>query len=243
MKEHEQKEFERLQRLADELDRHPATIQQREKEAAETLAKRKAATDRIEALNIDMAACGVIDREIDELILTLADMDKEREKVKNQINQKRGFLMREKSGIEGEIRREQQILLSCYDLAIDEAITFFNEKLNWLRSPGRITHVKTGSETNIFTEKVTVKEESNVDAINSALRYCQDAIKILEAMKLCPAVDLPGIEALKAGIPSIEIYKQVEGERPMTKGPDVGFLARMAHDLDLNIQRLLTKRI
>lgn len=49
MTESEKKEFERLQRLADKLDKHPATIQQREKEAAETLAKRKAAADRIEA--------------------------------------------------------------------------------------------------------------------------------------------------------------------------------------------------
>lgn len=240
MTENEKKEFERLQRLADELDKHPATIQQREKEAAETLAKRKVASDRIEALNIDMAACGVIEREIDEMVCQLKALDADREKLVSQIKGKRYFLSVEKAGIEGEIRHETTILLSSHDKAIDEAITFFREKLDYLRSPGRISFNAVGSERNIFTEKVTVRGQSNVEAVNDALLYCRKAIYILENMKTEPELDLLAIEKLKNEIPDINKFVDLEGERPLEKPVDPGFLQKMRQEMDARIARLLT---
>lgn len=240
MTESEKKEFERLQRLADELDKHPATIQQREKEAAEILSKRKAASDRIEALNIDMAACGVIEREIDEMVCQLKALDADREKLVSQIKGKRYFLSVEKAGIEGEMRHETTFLLNSYDKAIDEAITFFREKLDYLRSPGRISFIAGGSERDIFTEKITMRGQSNAAAVKEALLYCQKAIYILENMKTEPEIDLPAIEKLKKEIPDIDVYIDVEGERPIEKPPDPGFLHKLRQEMDARIARLLT---
>ena len=240
MTEQEQKEYERLKSLADALDKHPATIQQRRKEAADILEKRKAAAARIEALNIDMAACGVIAREIDEMVCQLKALDADREKLVNQIKGKRYFLAVEKAGIEGETRHETTILLNSHDKAIDEAITFFREKLDYLRSPGRISFNAVGSERNIFTEKVTVRGQSNAEAVKEALIYCRKAIYILESMKTEPEIDLPAIDKLKNEIPDINVYVDIEGERPIEKSPDPGFLRKVRQEMDARIARLLS---
>lgn len=243
MKEQERKELEKLETLLKETEAHPLIQKFKAEKAAETLVKRKAAADKIKDLELDLQACGVIQREIDELVLKLAAIDAERLELQNAINKKLSFMWREKSGVEGEIRHELEILYSCYDPAIDEAIIFFNKKLAWLRSPGRITHIKAGSESNLFTDTVTFKEESNAAAVRDSLKYCQDAIPALEKMKLTPEIDLPGIEALKAGIPRIDVYKEFEGERPMPKGPDAGFLAKIWKETNNRTAELLRKRV
>jgi hypothetical protein len=46
-----------------------------------------------------------------------------------------------------------------------------------------------------------------------------DAIKELKKMKLIPELDMPGIEALKAGIPRKDIYEEITGKKPMEKVP------------------------
>ncbi len=60
----------------------------------------------------------------------------------------------------------------------------------------------------------TVKVDSNAQAVHEAIKYCQGAITSLEKMKLTPELDLPGIEALKVGIPRIDIYTEVTWEKP-----------------------------
>lgn len=243
MKEHELEKIEKMEKLMAEVESNPEIIRQRKQVAEEVLAKRKAAAARIEDLKIEIEACGVIQGEIDELIKHLADLEKEKEKVKNQISQKRAFMWHEKSGAEGAIRGEEEILLSSYDPSIDEAIDFFRQKLDWLRSPGRISHNAAGSERNIFTEKIKYKDENNVAAIKDTLRYCQKSIQDIEVMKLSPEVDLQRIEEMKKGIPDINIYQEYEGEKPMPKGPDGSFLAKVWKDIDANIEWLLKKRI
>jgi len=59
--------------------------------------------------------------------------------------------------------------------------------------------------------------ESNVDAVNSALRYCMDAIKELEKMKLTPELDAERIQALKTGIPDISEMKETNWEKPLPR--------------------------
>lgn len=239
MKETERKELEKLETLLKETEAHPLIQKFKAEKAAETLEKRRAAAAKLEDLNLDLQATAIIEREIKTMLDRLAVMDAERLEFQNAIISKRSFMWREKSGTEGEIRREQEILYSCYDPAIDEAITFFNEKLDWLRSPGRITHVKAGSERNIFTEKVTVKEESNVNAVHAAVQYCQDAIPKLNEMKLLPEFNHDAIESLKTGIPSIDVLDGYEGERNLPKGPDGSLLAKMRQETHNRIEELL----
>jgi hypothetical protein len=47
------------------------------------------------------------------------------------------------------------------------------------------------------------------------------AIKELEGMKLTPALDLQKIEALKKGIPPIDVYTEYTGEKPMPGSVDM----------------------
>jgi len=212
MKEHERTTLEKAEKLAAELEKSPMLRKLREDEAAETLAKRKAAAARIEDLRGDLEATRYLEKEISDMTASLGELDKQRAKLVEEIGQKRYFRATERAGIEGAIRHEDEILLTSYPPEIDAGIEFFRNKLDELRGPGKISVNRIGAERNIFTERVTTRAENNVDAINEALQYCMDAIKTLEAMKLCPAVDLSGIEALKAGIPRIV-------PPPMNDGP------------------------
>jgi hypothetical protein len=84
---------------------------------------------------------------------------------------------------------------------------------------GRISINRTGGERNIFTDKVTIRAETNTEAIISAMEYCQAAITELENMKLAPAMDPARIEGLKAAIPPIDQYREYQAEKPMTPPP------------------------
>jgi hypothetical protein len=64
-----------------------------------------------------------------------------------------------------------------------------------------------------------VKEETNADAVHVAMKYCQAAIKELERMKLTPELEKVKIEEMKKEVPSIDVYSEVTGEKPMEKTP------------------------
>jgi len=241
MKENERAAFEKAEKLTTELEKSPLLKKLREDEAAETLKKRKAAADRIEDLRLDLEATGVIQKEIDDLVLKLAEFDADREKMKTAINEKVYFLAREKNGIGGEIRHEQEILYGCFDPAIDEAVQYFRDKLDELRKPGKIFRNSLGAERNIYTLTKKIREETNEAAILAAMRYCQDAISKLEEMKLVPALDTKKIESLKTGIPRIDVYTENENEKPMDKGPNPSFLAKIRQELDNKVDTLLRR--
>ena len=90
-----------------------------------------------------------------------------------------------------------------------------------LRKPGRISVNRLGAERNVFREKIEVREESNIDAVNSALQYCMAAIKELERIKLAPVLDIEKLDQLKRGIPNIEVYAERAAERSFPReNPD-----------------------
>lgn len=125
--------------------------------------------------------------------------------------------MRKKAGLESQIRLERNFLYDSYGSEIDETIEFFNERLDFLRSPGRISQGSIGSEQNLVSWTKQVLRESNLHAVLKALEYCQDAIRELEKMKLRPERDLQKIEKLKAGVPGIDEYQKFTGEKPMER--------------------------
>lgn len=218
MKEHEKKEMERLEELRKTIEASPLTQQIIAEKAAAIPATRQEATGKIEALQ----------KERDTVIPKLqADMEKEEAKylktndVLNASTEEwrtaRATLSSESQSFDSAISRQEQILIESADPLIDETIQFFRDKLDYLRSPGRISRIAGESEKNIITETKTVKEETNENVINSALQYCLAAIKELERMKLTPALDMEKIERMKAGIPSIDVYTEYQGEKPMKK--------------------------
>jgi len=243
MKEHEQKEFERMKKLADEMEKSPLTKKLRAEEARAILSKRSAAADKIKDLKLDLEATRIIQKDVDELNLKLAALDAEREKIKEAIAGKQYFMMSEKGGIEADIRQSEEILLRTYDTAIDDAISFFRDKLDYLRSPGRISNSKTGGERNIFTETVMLKEESNYPAIIKAINYCRACIDELEKMKLTPEFDMGKIEALKKGIPDINIFTENTNVKPLpgSKGVNPLHLFKSDSEMDWTIGKLMKK--
>ena len=241
MKEHERKEFKKLEELRQVIEASPLIKKINEDKASEILAQRTAAANKIENLNLDMAATRIIQKDIDEMNLKLAALDSEREEIKMAIVGKQYFMMNERSGIQGEIRHVEEILLRTYDTAIDDAINFFRDKLDYLRSPGRISHSNVGSDRNIFTETVKLKRESNYPAIIKAINYCRACIDELEKMKMEPALDLEKIEAIKKEIPDINIFTENTAVKPLPGSKD-NFLTYTMGKLDEKVKKIMGKR-
>jgi ATP-dependent protease HslVU (ClpYQ) peptidase subunit len=91
-----------------------------------------------------------------------------------------------------------------------------------------------GGEINIFTEKVTLKVESDIDAINSALQYCMAAIKALEMLKLSSALDIQKIEAMKKATPDINVFTEFTSEKPLPGSRGVNPLNLLKSDSQIN---------
>ncbi len=215
MKEQERKELERMEKLAGEIERNPLTKKFREEEAAAILAKRTEAAGKIGALRKEQA----------EVILRLqAELaGKEAKYLKAKADQDAALaeFRTAKAELSGEafqfdnvIRQQEAVLAETADPAIDAAIEFFRGKLDWLRSKGRISSRGMTVENNLIADTKTLTTETNKNAVLGALAYCQTAIKLLEALKLSPEFHIEGIQELKDGIPSIEVYVEVSGEKP-----------------------------
>lgn len=210
-----QADIERLEKLRKTVEASPLTKQALEAEAAETLARRKAAAARLTEIEAEAAA------RIPALIDDLAGKEAEQREheargrtIHATAAAARQALSRARLDYDGDKRQATAELLNTYDPRIDEAEKHFNERLEWLRQPGRTSRTGHKSEFNIFRMAYKTKQESNREAVLTALKYCQDAIAELGKMKLEPDLDPARIEALKAGIPSIDVYSEFTGEKP-----------------------------
>jgi hypothetical protein len=213
-------ENEKAEKLLAELNEHPLTKKLREDKAAETLATRREVAGKIAALrNEESAVLPKLQADLQEKEAVHAAAKTVLAGAAAKVQAATLALRQARLTFETTIGNCEASLFESADPAIDEAITFFRDKLDFLRTPGRISRNAVGSERNIFTEKKTVKEESNVAAIKSAMAYCQAAITELENMKLAPAMDAERIAGLKAGIPKIDVYTEYTGEKPMEKVP------------------------
>ncbi len=218
MKLSEKVDLEKAEKLIAELDAHPATTKYREDKAAEILAKRRETTGRIEALRNEQAA-------------TIPKLEAERDATEGKYVEAKAALVgladdcrtatlalrTEGLRFNADIVKCENLLFETADPLIDEAITFFRDKLDELRKPGRIDRRGGSTEKNIFTWRKKTTEESNVQAILDAMAYGLAAIPELERMKLSPELDRARIEGMKAGIPRIDVYTESTVEKPMEK--------------------------
>ena len=211
-------EAEKLERLTAELERSPAIRAFREEERAETLERRKAAAARLADL----------DREAAERIPAMIEDVTEQERIWKEHEQagtviraallaRRAALSRARLDLDSARRDPEEALLETYDPRIDEAIEFFRKRLDYLRTPGRISNVAAGSERNIFTMEKTIIQESNFKAVNVALQYSQNAISRLESMRLQPRYDAEAVAKLKTEMPKIDFYETIESEKDLEK--------------------------
>jgi hypothetical protein len=186
--------------------------------AAETLATRRETAGRIEALRNEQAeVLPKLQADLEEKEAKFVAAKAALEGLASDCRAAALAVYSKRFAFDNTIRNCEASLLESADPAIDTAILFFKDKLDWLRTPGRISRNAVGAVRNIFTEKKTVKEESNVPAINSAMTYCRAAITELENMKLAPALDAEKIAELKAGIPKIDVYTEYVGEKPFPR--------------------------
>ena len=213
--------IEKIEKLTDEFENTPLLKKLREEQAAETLQKRQKAASIIEAMEEERDK--IIPQLQEDHLKKEAKFNEAKALMETASGEFQGAtyaLARGRQKFEYSIGREKVILLETAPEEIEEAIQFFQEKLSFLRSPGRISFTAIGSERNILNMKKTVKGESNAGAVRSALSYCQATIKELENMKLSPALDIKKIEKMKAGIPDINIYTESTGEKPLERAPD-----------------------
>jgi chromosome segregation ATPase len=215
-KEATAKKEEKLSELLTTAEDHPLMKAILAEKAAAIQATRTEAAGKIEALK----------KERDEVIpKLLADRDAKEEKFKKakaaldaaggEYQTARSVVTSRNQFFDNAISRQETILLETADPEIDAAILFFQDRLAFLRTPGRISMNRIGAERNVFTEKVTTRVESNYDAVNAALRYCLDAVQELQQMKRTVALDLQKIEGMKKGIPDINVYSESTAEKPM----------------------------
>jgi len=211
-------QIEEIQKLTSELEKSPAFRKMREDQAAETLKMRMAAAEKIEDLRKEQGEI------IPKLQKDLATKEEKYNKAKVAMDaamdvakKAKVAVMSKSHTLESAIGRQRELLFSTCDPAIDESVRYFNEQLDFLRSPGRISSQKMGALRNLFTMKKATTEESNLEAVNSALVFCQSCIKALNEMKLEPGVDTGRIEKMKGAIPDIGVFSEYSGEKPMEK--------------------------
>jgi hypothetical protein len=232
MKEHEKKELEKLEELRKTIESSPLTKQIIAEKVAANMAIRNEAAMKIDALTKERAAV------IPKLQADLEAKETNYKKAKTALdiasddyNRARQGLSSESHVFDSQISKQEAILGETADPALDAAIQFFNDKLSFLRSPGRISRTVIGAERNIFSWTKETHVESNLPAVRDALAFCQAAILELERMKLTPEVDLEMIERMKTAIPDIDVYSEIDGEKDMERGTDATqTLARLATD-------------
>ena len=238
------KEAEKLTELLKKADGHPMMKAILAEEAAAILAKRTDAAGKIEVLK----------KGRDEVILRLrADIDAKEGKYEEaeaaldaalgELQTAKHALSSENHNFDTEIRNQETVLYETADPRIDEGIQFFRDKLDELRKPGRISSRGMKVERNLFTDTKTVTVESNADAVYEAIFYCQNSIKLLEALKLWPEFHIEGIQELKDELPSIEVYQEVSGKKPLpgSKGINPRHLLKSDSQLAWEMDKLNEK--
>ena len=213
----QQDQINELEALTGELKRSSAFQAMRAEESARLLKEREAAAAELGELEAEQ---GEKAQEWQGTMVEAEGLVAESKASYERELAALGMLQRERyqSGFafNAKINEKANFLRSTANPQIDEAIQFFIEKLEWLRSTGRLSTQRTGGvKRNLFSKTQASHVESNLQGVNDALKYCQEAMKTLEVSKLLPAVDETKIESLKEGVPSIENYTSHEAERPM----------------------------
>jgi len=150
MKTEKREKEEKLSELLKEAEDHPLMKQILAEKAAAVLKTRQEAARKIE----------VLQKERDTIIPKLiADLEAKEgnynmakatmEAAAGEYNTARAALWVEGCQFDTDIRTHKAVLYETADPVIDETITFFRDKLDWLRLPGRISRT-TGDRNEIY---------------------------------------------------------------------------------------------
>ena len=154
MKLSERADIEKAEKLLAELDAHPATTKYREDKAAEILATRRETAVRIEALrNEESAVVPKLQADLEEKEVVHAAAKAVLEGAAVKVRAAALALRQARLTFGTTIRNYEASLIESVDPAIGAAILYFREKLDWLRTPGRISRNAVGSEKTFLLGK------------------------------------------------------------------------------------------
>jgi hypothetical protein len=239
---HDEK-LQKIEELTKELEDSPAVRMFRQEREAERLKQRKATAESIRELQAERESLSAMREEVSALEAKVKAKDIERLNLLNEFAKKKSTYTGKSQGLESRIGRLRGELTESCDPKLLQAIEFFRTKLEFLRTPGRISSQRLEGKRNLFTEKVHGKVESNMNAVHRALRYCQEAIRSLEAEKLRPECDEGVIEALKEGIPDTSVYEVAETEHvlPGSRVPGASELLPSESQLNWEMGKIMEK--
>jgi hypothetical protein len=228
MKKWESEGTQEIEKLLKKFENHPLAKQIQADQAAETLTARQRAADAIKSIRADQAeAMPKLQAVAGEKEAKFLHAKSAMEAAGLAFNKARGELRAEGAEFDRQISILKNELYNSCDPALDDGIQYFKDRLDYLRSPGRIDSRGHAAERNIFSMTKKISVESNKGAVLGALDYCMAAIKALEVMKFEPELDSARIDALKNGIPTIDNYEGVEGEKPLEGSGNVDPLKLM----------------
>lgn len=196
------------------LENHPLTKQILAEKEAETLEIRRDAVQKMTEFRAELEATPLPETATEDLRAELSRLEAETERLRREIGTKTAEIWGKRYEIERDIRGAEKVLLQSYDERIDQAIDYFRELHEKIRHT-EPSKQKYNGERNLFTETETYSTITNMGAIIKAMDYCRESILELEAMKLSAKLDLDRIEALKAGVPSLDTFEEITGSRPM----------------------------
>ena len=222
------------------FQQHPLLESFKKEKQAETLQRRQAAAQRLEAVNAEIAAghpeqeasLSSILEDLKQAEKHVADLRAEAAEAGRTLRLLKADSERRRAAVEVE-------LYSTYDQRIDEAQSFFRDRLDDLRKPGVIDSRPMGAERNLVTMRKETRTECNRDAVLEAMGYCMNAVTRLESLKLCPEYPAQEVEKLKEEIPAIDRYVEYCAERPLPKDGPISAAA----PTDYEIQKLLARRV
>ncbi|MDI6798097.1 MAG: hypothetical protein QMD09_14205, partial [Desulfatibacillaceae bacterium] len=219
------------------LEKHPLTQQLKADEAAATLARRKAAAARIQALKTEREATlpGLIQahkraleaHEAAKKALGSLEADCRAAyiaKVNKADHYQRGNA------------KATDVLHSTASPELDSAIAWFREKIETIRHQKPINQQRLDGRRDPVNDRQALLTFTNADAINKALAYCRQAIPALEALKMEPDFDAGKIEALKKSIPDTNELSEVRHSKK-----DSGWKPRPVPNSDPVVERLLSR--
>lgn len=237
MKKNEEKLNELLKTAAD----HPMMKVILSDKAAEVFGKRMLAAAKLRA--IEEEAEGVVPKlraEVEALVAELAEYDRGRTAIADRLQAARAELSKTNIHLDLARGRATCDLLANYDPRIDEAITFFRDRIDKLRAKP-VNEQTRRWKRNLITETKEKIIFSNAAAITAALNYCRNAVAELESMKLVPDLDDDRIEALKKGVPNADRLTESRLEKALER-TDTGLLGRLWSDTERRVDELLGRR-
>jgi chromosome segregation ATPase len=196
------------------LENHPLTKQILAEKAAETIERRKEAVSKIDELRIELENTPAPETGTADLRAELAELEGKARELRKEIDMKAVQIRGTRLELEGAINRAKYELLESYDERLDAAIEHFRALHEKIRQT-KPTRQGYKGERNLIAETETFVTATNVSAIRAALDYCRESISELEGMKLSAQFDHERVEALKAGVPSIEGFEEITGTRTM----------------------------